>query len=442
MSKRIYALIGIATIFCLSMTAFASDGIQTKIDTGDSTFVFLAAVLVFIMIPGLAMFYGGMARKKNALNTMMMTFVLMSVITLQWVIFGFSIAFGPNHAGIIGGLSFAGLNGVGLAPNALYAGTIPFSLFAMYQLMFAIITPALISGAVAGRMKFGAFVIFAVLWSAIVYDPLAHWIWGAGGWLRQLGVLDFAGGLVVHVSSGVAALVAVLVIGKRRGFKTSNILPHNIPITVLGAGLLWFGWFGFNGGSALNIHDGIAMNAFIVTDVSAAAAFLSWAIVEYIHRGKPSIMGTVTGAVVGLAAITPAAGYVNVWAAIVIGLVVSPLCYAFVSFVKFKLNYDDALDAFGCHGIGCIWGVLATGLFASKAINPKGANGLFYGNPNQLLIQAFGILVTAVFSGVVTFLILKGISLFTSLRPSADDEEYGMDITEHGETAYPDMSGE
>ncbi len=409
-----------------------------KIDTGDTAFVFLAAALVFIMIPGLALFYGGMSRRKNSLNTMMMTVILMSVVVLQWVFFGFSIAFGTDIGHILGGLNFAGFNGVGAAPNSLYAGTIPFALFAMYQLMFAVITPALISGAVSGRMRFAAFILFALFWTTLVYDPLAHWIWGVNGWLRNLGVLDFAGGLVVHVSSGIAALVAVLILGPRKDFKKKSILPHSIPLSLIGAGLLWFGWFGFNGGSALGAN-GIAINAFVVSDVSAAAAMLSWVVVEWVHRGKPTVLGALTGAIVGLAAITPSAGYVNVMCAVIIGLVVSPLCYTFICIVKPKLGYDDALDAFGCHGVGCIWGVLATGLFASKAVNPHGANGLFFGNPSQLGIQAIGILVTAVFSGGLTFIILKVISLFVKLRTDDENEDTGMDFTEHGEIAYHDV---
>lgn len=438
MSKRIYALLGIAAIFSLSSNALAASG---KIDTGDTTFVFVAAVLVFIMIPGLAMFYGGLARKKNSLNTMMMTVILMSVVLLQWLLIGFTVAFGPDHGHLLGGLNYALFNGVGFAPNTAYAGTIPFALFAMYQLMFAIITPALMSGAVAGRMRFSAFILFTLLWALLVYDPIAHWVWGAGGWLKNLGVLDFAGGIVVHISSGVAALVAVLVLGPRKGHKRVAMLPHNIPLSLIGAGLLWFGWFGFNGGSAL-AANGIAINAFVTTDASAAAALLSWVLVEWLHRGKPTMVGSITGAVVGLAAITPGAGYVGVGSAIIIGLIVSPLCYFFISFIKQKLGYDDALDAFGCHGVGCIWGTLATGLFASKAVNPQGANGLFFGNPTQLGIQAIGVLVAATFSGVLTFAILKAISLFIKLRVDGEEEDLGMDEAQHGEIAYPDGASE
>jgi len=438
MSKAIYALFGTAVILSLPMTALATDGV---IDSGDTSFVFIAAALVFIMIPGLAFFYGGMSRKKNSLNTMMMSFILMSLITIQWIIYGFSLAFGPDNGHFIGNLLFVGFNNVGAAPNATYTGTIPFALFAMYQMMFAVITPALISGAVAGRMRFTAFIAFAFLWSTLVYDPLVHWVWGANGWLRNLGVLDFAGGIVVHISSGIAALVLVLVLGQRKGFKLKNMSPHNIPLTLIGGGLLWFGWFGFNGGSAL-AANGIAINAFVATDASAAAALLSWVIIETFHRGKPTMMGAITGAVVGLAAITPSAGYVSVMSALIIGLVVSPLCYFFITYVKFKLGYDDALDAFGCHGIGCIWGVLATGLFASKAVNPAGANGLFFGNPAQLGIQAIAVVVTIAFSGTMSFIIIKAISIFIKLRENETVEEDGMDVSQHGESAYPDMSNE
>lgn len=438
MSKRIYALAGISVLLSIPMTAQASTG---TVNTGDTAFVFIAAALVFIMIPGLAFFYGGMVREKNSLNTMMMSFILISVITIQWIFYGFSFAFGKDVSGIIGGFNYAGFSGVGAAPDSVYAGTIPFMLFAMYQLMFAIITPALISGAVAGRMRFPAFILFGLLWSTLVYDPLAHWVWGAGGWLKKLGVLDFAGGIVVHISAGTAALVAAIVLGRRKDYSLRSFLPHNIPLTVIGAGLLWFGWFGFNGGSAL-AENGIAINAFTVTNASAAAALLSWVITEWVHRGKPTLMGAVTGAVVGLAAITPAAGYVNVACAVIIGFLASPLSYIFVSFVKYKFRYDDALDVFGCHGVGCIWGVFATGLFASKSVNPGGANGLFYGNPAQLGIQVVGIICAVVLSGVLTFAILKFISLFTSLRESANAEEQGMDLTQHGETAYPETANE
>jgi Amt family ammonium transporter len=437
MSKAIYAFIGVLTVLGTVSNAWAADGNSSA---GDTVFVFLATILVFIMIPGLALFYGGLARRRNTLNTMMMTFILMSVIALQWVVIGFTLAFGSDVSHLIGGFDWLFFENVGFEPNAAYAGTIPFVLFAMYQLMFAIITPALISGAVAGRMRFLTFAVFGLVWSTLVYDPVAHWVWGAGGWLRNLGVLDFAGGIVVHISSGISALVAVLVIGGRKGYKKSGLRPHNIPIALIGAGLLWFGWFGFNGGSALAVN-GVAMNAFVTTELSAAAAMLSWVVVETLHRGKPTAVGSMTGAVVGLAAITPGAGYVGLGSSIIIGLVVSPLCYSFISWVKPKLGYDDALDAFGCHGVGCVWGVLATGLFASKAVNPQGADGLFYGNPSQLGIQAVGVLVAIFFSGALTWIILKAISLFMPLRVKERDETDGLDVCEHGETAYDDITG-
>ena len=438
MSKRIYALLASIALLSIPTVAFASDG---KINSGDTAFVFLAAAMVFVMIPGLSLFYGGMARKKNALNTMMMSFILISLIGIEWILVGFSMAFGTDLGHFIGALNFVGFTGVGSAPNSAYAGTIPFALFGLYQMMFAIITPALFSGAVAGRMRYPAYIAFALIWSVLVYNPLAHWVWGAGGWLKNLGVLDFAGGIVVHISAGIAALVAAFVLGARKGYKVTSFLPHNIPLTVIGTGLLWFGWFGFNGGSAL-AANGIAINAALVTNTSAAAALLSWVVVECFHRGKPTVMGALTGAVVGLAAITPAAGYVNAGCAVIIGLIASPLSYFFVSFVKFRLGYDDALDVFGCHGVGCIWGVLATGLFASKAVNPQGANGLFYGNPAQLGIQAIGVVTAVAFSGVLSFVILKALSLVLRLRENAEDESDGMDITQHGETAYPDMTND
>ena len=437
MLKKIYALLGVFAVSGFAFSAYAADG---KIDTGDTAFVFLAAVMVFIMLPGLALFYGGLARRKNSLNMMMMTLVLMSVVVVQWVLFGFSLSFGPDHAHLLGGFDWSLFRGVGFAANADYAGTIPFSLFAMYQMMFAVISPALISGAVEGRMKFSAYIVFALLWTSLVYDPLAHWVWGNGGWLKNLGVLDFAGGIVIHISSGVAALVAVLVLGKRNGYGQRNFLPHNLPITLLGAGLLWFGWFGFNSGGAL-AADGVAMNAFIATDVSAACGLLSWMAIEWLHNGKPTMVGSVTGAVVGLAAITPAAGYVGIVSAMIIGFVVSPLCYLFIMVVKKKFGYDDALDAFGCHGIGCIWGTLATGLFSSTAVNPAGADGLFFGNPAQLGIQAVGVAAAVVFSGTLSFLILKVISVFTKIRVNQAQEEEGADTALHGEMAYPSMTG-
>ena len=441
-SKKLFSILFVlAVIACLPMIAFAEGA--AKIDTGDTTFSMLSTALVFIMTPGLALFYGGMVRKKNVLNTMMNSFVMIGLISIQWVIIGYSIAFGPDaFNGLFGGLDFFGFKGVGADPS-VYASTIPHGAFAMYQLMFAIITPALITGAFAERMRFPAFLAFILLWATFVYDPLAHWVWGVGGWIGKLGALDFAGGTVVHISSGIAGLVAAIVLGRRKGYKVVSMTPHNIPFTLIGAALLWFGWFGFNAGSAL-AANGLAVSALITTNTAAAAGLLSWVMVEWFHHGKPTLLGAATGAVVGLVAITPAAGFVGVMPAIIIGLVVSPLCYFGVSFVKSKMGYDDALDAFGCHGIGGIWGALATGLFADKSINSFAQhNGLFLGGGfHQLYVQAIAVGVTIVFSAVMTFVILKVVSLFTKLRVSEKDEEEGLDITQHGEDAYPDFSGD
>ncbi len=436
--KLFLSFLLLVIVLCIPGAAFAAD--EAVADTGDTAFVFASAVLVFIMTPGLALFYGGMVRKKNVLNTMMNSFIIMALISIQWVLIGYSIAFGPDKFNLFGGLEWFGLHGIGAAPNADYAGTIPQSLFVLFQMMFAIITPALITGSFAERMRFPAFLVFILLWATLVYDPLAHWVWGVGGWLRNLGALDFAGGTVVHISSGVAGLVAALVIGKRKGHGTSPMMPHNIPFVLIGAALLWFGWFGFNGGSAV-AANGLAMNAFLVTNTAAAAAMLSWVIIEWLHRGKPTLLGAATGAVIGLVAITPGSGFVNVISSIIIGLVVSPLCYFGITVVKAKLGYDDSLDAFGCHGIGGIWGALATGLFATKDINPAGNNGLFFGNPGQLGIQALSVLVTVLLSGVLTFIILKVLSLFMKLRATEKEEVDGLDVTQHGEDAYPDFSG-
>jgi len=449
-TKKLYSLLFmLLVVFCVPVIAFAEGGTGTKIDSGDTTFMMISSALVFIMTPGLALFYGGMVRKKNVLNTMMNSFVIIGLISIQWVVVGYTIAFAPDaFHGLFGGFNFLGFSGVGADPVS-YASTIPHGAFAMYQMMFAIITPALISGAFAERFRFPAFIIFVLLWATFVYDPLAHWVWG-GGWLSQLGALpgklgalDFAGGTVVHISSGIAGLVAALVLGRRKGYKVVSMTPHNIPFVLIGAALLWFGWFGFNAGSAL-AANGLAVSAFITTNTAAAAALLSWVMVEYMHHGKPTLLGAATGAVVGLVAITPAAGFVGVMPAIIIGLVVSPLCYFAVSFVKSKLGYDDALDAFGCHGVGGIWGALATGLFADPKINPLISHkGLFLGGGlEQLGIQALSVCVTIAFSGVMTFAILKIISLFTKLRVSENEEDEGLDITVHGEEAYPDFSSD
>lgn len=442
--KVLWSLFVLTAIIFIPTFSFAADVAAT--DTGDTTFAILSTALVFLMTPGLALFYGGMARKKNVLNTMMNSFVIIALVSVQWVIVGYTIAFGPDKFSLFGGLDFLGFNGVGGAPSA-YAATIPHSAFSMFQLMFAIITPALITGAFAERMKFPAFLAFILLWSTFVYDPLCHWVWGIGGWIRTMGALDFAGGTVVHISSGIAGLVAALVLGKRKGHGSHAMIPHNIPFVVLGAGILWFGWFGFNAGSALSAAgDGaggnLAMTAFVTTNTAAAAAVLSWVIIEWFHRGKPTVLGAATGAVVGLVAITPAAGFVTPMSAIIMGLLVSPICYFMVSFVKGKLGYDDALDAFGCHGVGGFFGAIATGFFATKSVNAAGADGLFYGNPGLVVTQLIAAGATVVFSALLTFIILKLVSLFTPLRATERDEEEGMDIALHGEDAYPDFAAD
>jgi ammonium transporter, Amt family len=405
-----------------------------KADTGDTAWVLISAALVLLMTPGLAFFYGGMVGRKNVLGILMQCFIILCVISVQWVLFGYSLSFAPGK-GFWGSLQWIGLAGVGFEPYKDYAATIPHQLFMAYQMMFAIITPALIIGAFAERMKFAAFLIFMVLWSTFVYDPVCHWVWGVGGWLRDLGALDFAGGTVVHINAGIAALMTAIFIGKRKGGGHKAILPHNLPFTILGTALLWFGWFGFNAGSALGANA-LAVNAFVVTNTAAAAAGLSWAILDWIFHEKPTMLGTATGAVAGLVAITPAAGFVSAISAIVIGIFVSIFCYFAVSIIKPKFNYDDALDVFGVHCIGGIWGALATGLFASKAVNPAGADGLFFGNPKQFLIQLTAVGVTLVYSFVVSFIIYKLIDFFIKVRVEEKDEIIGLDLTQHHENAY------
>lgn len=399
---------------------------------GDTAFIFLSTVLVMLMTPGLAFFYGGMVKNKNVLSTMMHSYCCIAIISLQWILIGYSIAFGPDVSHIFGNLDWAFLHHVGFTPFKAYSATIPHNLFMMFQLMFAIITPALITGSIAERIKFPAFLAFVVLWATLVYDPLAHWVWGVNGWIKNLGALDFAGGTVVHISSGIAGLVAAIYLGKRKVTKTS---PNQLPLTILGAGLLWFGWFGFNAGSALALND-VAMNAFITTNTSAAAASIAWIAIEWFVAKKPTVLGAVTGAVVGLVAITPGAGFVTVEASILIGAVGSIICYFAVTYLKPKFKYDDALDAFGCHGIGGIWGSIATGIFATKSVNSGGANGLLYGNPSLLLTQIIATVTAIAFSAVMTALILKLVSFVFKLRVAEDEEEFGLDIAIHGEKGY------
>ena len=407
-------------------------------DTGDTSFIMISTAVVFLMTPGLALFYGGMVRKKNVLSTLMHSWIVLGIMSLQWILVGYTLAFGTDFHGLIGGLDWLGLNGVGMEPNLDYAATIPALSFMAFQMMFAIITPALISGSIAERMHFPAFIVFIILWATFVYDPLAHWVWGVGGFLRTLGALDFAGGNVVHISSGYSALIAALVLRKRKGLGKDSMAPHHIPMTVLGAGLLWFGWFGFNAGSALGAN-GLAAMAFVNTNTAAAAAAIAWAVVERVHRGKSTILGAASGAVAGLVAITPGAGFVTPLSSIVIGLVGGTVCYLAISVFKAKFGYDDALDAFGCHGIGGTWGALATGIFATTTINPAGADGLFYGNTSLLGIQAMSVGITIVFTVIATFIILKAIALVMKLRVNEEQESIGLDLSLHGETAYSEF---
>jgi len=420
-------------------TALAAEEAVT-ISTGDTAFILLCAALVMLMTPGLAMFYGGMVRDKNVLSVLMQCLAVMAVVSVQWVLLGYTLSFGPDHGSLIGGLNFLGLKGVGMEPVSDTV-LIPQAAFAAFQLMFAMITAALIAGSVAERMRFSAFVAFTLLWTTLIYDPLAHWVWG-GGWMGQLGIMDFAGGTVVHISSGVSGLVAALVVGKRLGKDREVIRPHHLPMTMLGAGLLWFGWFGFNAGSAL-AADGIAAQAFLVTNLCAAAGVLSWVTVEWILHGKPTLFGAASGAIAGLVCITPAAGFVSPLSSVIMGLLVGPVCYLAVSKVKDRFGYDDSLDAFGIHGVGGTLGALLTGLFASTAVNPAGFDGWLAGNPGQFALQALGVVVTYLYAGVGTYIILKVISRFTQLRVSAAEEEYGLDQSLHGEAAYvnTDLSG-
>ncbi|HAM38309.1 MAG TPA: ammonia channel protein [Elusimicrobia bacterium] len=408
----------------------------TNINNGDTAWVLISTALVMLMTaPGLAFFYGGLVRKKNVLSTMMQSFFLLCLISVQWILWGYSLAFGPDIGGFVGNLSWFGLKGVGMSPNPDYAGTIPHQLFMVYQMMFAVITPALITGAFAERIKFSTFAVFSLLWATLVYDPVCHWVWGVGGWLRELGALDFAGGTVVHVSSGISALVFALMIGKRKGYPDNVIPPHNMVFTLLGASLLWFGWFGFNAGSALGANE-LAVSAFVVTNTAAAMAALTWIIIEWKVTGKPTVLGGATGAVAGLVAITPAAGFVTPISAIFIGILVGVVCYVSVVVIKQKFKYDDSLDAFGVHGVGGTLGALVTGLFAQKIVNPAGNNGLFFGNPIQFKIQLIGVIATICYSVIVTFILLKILDKLMGLRVDDRDEVMGLDNTQHKESAY------
>ncbi|MHB8896727.1 MAG: ammonium transporter [Candidatus Geothermincolia bacterium] len=400
---------------------------------GDTAWVMMSGALVLLMTPALAFFYGGMVRRKNILSTLNLSFITIGLISIQWVLFGYTLAFGRNIGGFIGSLHYAGLTGVGAGPALAYAPTIPHLGFVFYQMMFAVITPALITGAFVERVKFKTFLVFTVIWATIVYDPVAHWVWGVGGFLRRMGALDFAGGTVVHVTAGFAALAFAIVIGARKGYKKNSMEPSAIPYTVLGAGLLWFGWFGFNGGSAL-AANGLAVHALMTTNTAAAAAALVWMFLSW-RDNKPSVLGIVTGAVVGLVAITPAAGFVEPWAAIIIGGVAATVSY-FAIQIRQRTNLDESLDVFACHGLGGTTGAILTGLFATTAVNKAGANGLFYGNPKQLGIQVAAVAIVAVFTFIVTFVLAKVLDMTMGLRVSTNAEEVGLDLSEHGEQVY------
>lgn len=448
--RRVPAAARVALICCavllLACPASAGDAAEApaaspKIDTGDTAWVLVAAALVMLMTPGLAFFYGGLVRKKNILSVLMQCLMILCLVSVQWALLGYSLAFGPDRGGIIGGLDWACLRGVGPQPNPDYAATIPHSTFMVFQMMFAVITPALIIGAFAERMKFSAFCMFSLLWATLVYDPLAHWVWGKGGFLGLLGgwgALDFAGGTVVHINAGLSALAAAMLLGRRQGYPNGISPPHNLPLAVLGAAMLWFGWFGFNAGSALGA-GGLASGAFVATHIAASVAGVSWALLDWWLHKKPTTLGMITGAVAGLVAITPAAGFVDLFGAIAIGVGAAALPWLAVTFLKSRLGYDDTLDAFGVHGIGGIWGAVATGLFASAAANPGvGRNGLFYGagGAAQLLTQIKAVGITVVFSFVMAVILFRVVDVLIGLRVSDHAERVGLDLTQHKEAGY------
>jgi len=424
-------LVSICFLLLFAVKVYAQQG-NNGIDTGDTAWILVCAALVMLMTPGLALFYGGMVRRKNVLSTIMHSFIAIAIVSIQWILIGYTLSFGPDIKGIIGSFDWILLKGVGVEPSE-YASTVPHLAFMIYQAMFAVITPALISGAFAERMKFSAYILFILLWATLVYNPVAHWIWG-GGWLGNRGILDFAGGIVVHVTSGISALTAAIIIGKRKGYLQDAMPPHNLPMTVLGAGLLWFGWFGFNAGSALSSGK-LATIAFVTTHIAAAIATLTWVIIEWIHRGKPTMFGVATGAIAGLATITPAAGFVSPKSALIIGIIASLCCYIALS-LKSRFGYDDSLDVFGVHGVGGSVGTICAGIFASTLVNPNGANGLFFGNPKQLFIQIGGVAFVALYSFVVSVIILKIIDAIVGLRVKEEEEIQGLDLSQHGEEGY------
>ena len=403
-------------------------------NNGDTAWLLVSSALVMFMTPALALFYGGMVRQKNILGTVMQSFILIGLISVEWILVGYSMAFGPDIGGVIGDLSWFALGGVGIEPNKAYAATVPHQAFMIYQMMFAVITPALISGAFAERFRFSGYLVFSLLWALLVYNPVAHWIWGTGGWLRNLGVLDFAGGAVVHVSAGTSALAAALVVGKRKGFGTDNMAPHDLPMTVLGAGMLWFGWFGFNAGSAL-AADGLSVRAFLSTHAAAAAGTLSWMFTEWAHRGKPTVLGAATGCIAGLGTITPASGFVQPVSALLIGAAAGAVCY-FAVMIKGRAGLDDSLDVVGVHCVGGALGMLATGLLATTAVNPAGADGLFHGNPKLLALQLLGVAVVMAYSFLVSLGLLAALDRLIGLRVTTEDEAVGLDLSQHGEAGY------
>jgi len=404
------------------------------VSSGDTAWLLVSSALVMLMTPGLALFYGGMVRRKNVLSTIMMSFIALGLVGLLWVLYGYSLSFSPDSGGFIGGLNFIGLSSVGQEPSPLYASTVPHLAFMIFQGMFAIITVALITGAVVERLKFGSLLVISVLWLTLVYCPVAHWVWGSDGWLAKLGALDFAGGTVVHINAGVSALALVMLLGRRRGFAQEPMEPNNIPMVVLGAGLLWFGWFGFNAGSALT-SGGLAASAFVATNTAAATAALVWMILSWLHQ-RPTILGTVTGAVVGLVAVTPAAGFVSPLVGIPIGAVAAITSYYGMLLFKIKRGVDDSLDVFACHGIGGIWGALATGIFASVTVNAAGADGLLLGNVMQFLRQLLGVVVVGSYAFTITWVIGKLVDVTIGLRVGQAEEAVGLDLSQHGERAY------
>lgn len=424
---------GSCPIYTIRLIFRGGGGEVITVNSGDTAWVLVASALVLMMTPALAFFYGGMVRKKNVLSTLNLSFIVIGLLSVQWVLYGYSLAFGKGAGGWIGGFNFLGFNGVGSAPDPDYAATIPHLAFAAFQMMFAIITPALITGAFVERVRFKTFLLFTLLWATLVYDPVAHWVWGLDGILRRLGALDFAGGTVVHITAGFSALAFAMVIGARKGFGKHVFEPSNIPYSILGAGLLWMGWFGFNGGSAL-AANGVAVNAIVTTNTAAAASGLVWMFLSW-RDNKPSVLGIVTGAVVGLVAVTPASGFVTPLAALVIGAVAAPISYYAIR-LRQKFSLDESLDVWACHGMGGVWGALATGLFASKLVNPAGADGLFYGNPGLFLVQLLTVVIVVAFAFGATFGLAKLLDRTMDLRVSEVEEEVGLDISEHGEQAY------